>query len=56
MAQEAVTVRPGDTLIVRVRPDINPEQVYTIRDQLRDRLPDVEVLIIACEQLAAIVR
>jgi hypothetical protein len=53
VAQEAVTVRPGDTLLVRVRPDIDPEQVHRLRAALMDRLPDIAVLIIACEQLAA---
>jgi hypothetical protein len=53
VAQEAVTVRPGDTLIVRVRPDIDPEQVHGLRAALMDRLPDIAVLIVACEQLAA---
>jgi hypothetical protein len=53
VAQEAVTVRPGDTLIVRLRPDIAPDQVQKFRDELRARLPDVAVLVLACEQLAA---
>lgn len=53
VAQEAITVRPGDTLIVRVRPNISPDDVRALREQLMDRLPDVAVLVVACEQLAA---
>jgi hypothetical protein len=53
VAQEAVTVRPGDTLIVRVSPDVNPEHLEQFRAAFLDRLPDIAVLIIACEQLAA---
>lgn len=53
VAQEAITVKPGDTLIVRVRPDISLEQLDQFRGQLTERLPDIAVVVVACEQLAA---
>jgi hypothetical protein len=53
VAQEALTVKPGDTLIVRVSPDVNPERSERFRAAFLERLPDIAVLIVACEQLAA---
>jgi len=53
VAQEAVTVRPGDTLILRVRPDTNPEQMQGFSAKLKERLPDIAIVVVACEQLAA---
>jgi hypothetical protein len=53
VAQEALTVKPGDTLIVRVSPHMNPEQLERFRAAFLERLPDIAVLIVACEQLAA---
>jgi hypothetical protein len=38
---------------VRVSPDVNPEHLEQFRAAFLERLPDIAVLIIACEQLAA---
>lgn len=50
---EAVTVRPGDTLLVRVAQSSSSEQLTEMAGQLRERL-NVEVLVIACEQIACV--
>jgi hypothetical protein len=48
---DAVTVRPGDRLIVRVRPDITREQADELAGQLQERLPGLDVIILAAEQI-----
>jgi hypothetical protein len=53
VAQEAVTVRPGDTLILRVQPDLNPEQLQRFSAKVKEQLPDIAIVVVACEQLAA---
>lgn len=50
--EQTAVVRPGDTLIVRVRPNIPPEQLQRCADLLKERLPDVEVCLIGAEELA----
>lgn len=52
---EATVVRPGDTLIVRVRPNIYPDDLAEIRERLVERLPaSIELLVLAgSEQLVA---
>lgn len=52
---DALVVQPGDTLVVRVRGDVNPAQIAETADMIRERLrPDVELLVVAAEQLAVI--
>jgi hypothetical protein len=53
---DALVVRPGDGLIVRVLPSITMNEVEYLRTTLLERLPDVEVTIIAAEQLAVVRR
>jgi hypothetical protein len=48
---DAVTVRPGDKLVVRVPVDSTREMVEEARARLADRLPGVEVVFIGAEQL-----
>jgi len=53
--REAVEIRPGDTLIVRVTPDVPPEAVQGMREQLLEHLPSgARVLVVGCEQLAVV--
>jgi hypothetical protein len=49
---EALVVRPGDTLVVRVRPAISAQQVDEIKRELSERLPGVKALIVAAEEIA----
>lgn len=49
---EALTVRPGDTLIVRVDPKSYQTEMGKVVEQLRELLPAVLVVVIAAEQLA----
>jgi len=49
---ESVTVRPGDTLILRCEPSISHERADYVRVFAEERLPDVKVIVIAAEQLA----
>jgi hypothetical protein len=48
---DVVTVRPGDTLIVRVPLDLSMDGLDEVKAALRDRLPGVEPLIVAADQL-----
>lgn len=43
----SATIRPGDTVLIRMRHDAPREQVLAVADGLRKRLPDVEVLVLA---------
>lgn len=49
-------MRPGDTLIVRVDPRSTHEQFDELRrsalDYFAERCPDVELVVVAAEQLA----
>lgn len=54
---EALVVRPGDTLIVRLTADTSPEQLMRFRENaaamFTEKLPDVEVIYLGgVEQLA----
>ncbi|WND33964.1 hypothetical protein RI578_06505 [Streptomyces sp. BB1-1-1] len=40
-------IRPGDTVLVRVARDTPPVQLERLADRLRERLPSVEVLLLA---------
>lgn len=54
---EALIVRPGDTLIMRLRSDVSREQFNALRENtepmLKERLPGVEVMWLGgVEQIA----
>lgn len=50
---EALVVRPGDILMVRVDPSMSRDRLQDLVEAIRARLSeDVQVLIIAAEQLA----
>lgn len=58
VAVEALVIRPGDVLIVRVRPDISRERLDEfatgVKEGLKECLPDPpQLLVIAAEQIAA---
>ena len=54
-AREAVEIRPGDTLIVRVDPAVPTQAVQGMQALLSANLPDgVRVVVVACEQLAVV--
>ncbi|MEV5163853.1 hypothetical protein AB0K66_04390 [Streptomyces werraensis] len=42
-------IRPGDTVLIRMRHDAPPVQVLAVAERLRDRLPDVEVIALAAD-------
>jgi hypothetical protein len=55
--QEALVVRPGDVLVVRVRHDITMDQFDKVTSAVKERFPaDAEILFVAAEQLAVIRR
>lgn len=39
-------VRPGDKVLVRMQRDLTPGQVRDVAEQLRERMPDVDVCVI----------
>lgn len=50
--REALVIRPGDTLIIRVE-RITGDQVKAVRDALMQRLPQLtDVLVISAAELA----
>ena len=53
--REAVTVRPDDTLVLRVDPSISVDEVEEIGEQLRKHLPEgVKTLVVVAEQIACV--
>lgn len=48
---DAPTVRPGDKLLIRVDPRSTRKDVDELLAALKDRLPGVEVCVIAAEQI-----
>lgn len=46
-------LRPGDTLIVRVSPDISNESYGELLSALKKELPGVTVVVVVAEQLMA---
>jgi hypothetical protein len=50
-ALDTVTVRPGDKLIVRVRSDFTHQDFDEFTNRIREKLPDVEVLVMGAEQI-----
>jgi hypothetical protein len=55
MSQEALVVRPGDTLIVRCSRPLNMYQADQLKAKLAQRLPGIDVLILSSpvDQIAA---
>jgi len=54
-AREAVEIRDGDTLIVRVDPAVPTQAVQGMQALLSANLPDgVRVVVVGCEQLAVV--
>jgi hypothetical protein len=51
---EALVVRPGDKLIVRVDPRTTRAQADEMIAAVKERLPELEILIVAAEQLAVL--
>jgi hypothetical protein len=51
-AAEAIVIRPGDTLLVRVLPTVPADHAHEIQQALRQWLPGVEVGVVAAEELA----
>ncbi|MET9815317.1 hypothetical protein [Streptomyces sp. NPDC006355] len=49
LAADLTVIRPGDTLLVRMPSNAPLVQLEMVANRLRDRLPDVEVLVIAAE-------
>ena len=52
--QEALVVRPGDKLLVRLRPDAHRGHIEKLADALRERFPETEITVITAEQLAVV--
>ncbi|MGP4088539.1 hypothetical protein [Streptomyces sp. KR55] len=44
---DVTVIRPGDTALVRMPRDTPQVQLETIADRLRERLPGVDVLLLA---------
>lgn len=51
---EALVIHPGDKLLVRVPRDSDPEQAREVQAKLKERFPEVEVTIIAADELAVV--
>lgn len=49
-------IRPGDTVLVRMHRDIPLVQAHTVAERLRDRLPDVEVIVLTGADAIAVYR
>jgi len=45
-------LRPGDTLLIRVSPDATLDTIEYVRDQMLIKLPGVNVVVVACDDLA----
>lgn len=51
VAPEAVIVRPGDKLIVRVRHDVAEKEFDEFRERLSEKLPGVDLVLLNAEQM-----
>jgi hypothetical protein len=51
---EALVIRPGDKLLVRVDRGITVQEVEVLREGLSERFPEVEWTVIIADQLAVI--
>lgn len=47
IAADLTVIRPGDTVLVRMPRDTHRVQLETVADRLRERLPGVDVLLLA---------
>lgn len=47
VAVDVTVIRPGDTALVRLPRDTPAVQLETVAERLRERLPGVEVLLLA---------
>jgi hypothetical protein len=47
LSADLTVIRPGDTILVRMHRDAPSQQLLAVAERLRDRLPDVEVLVLA---------
>lgn len=52
--EEAAIVRPGDTLIVRVAPTATMERAMALKKRGQELLPDVNVVVVAAEEIAVV--
>jgi hypothetical protein len=53
--KEGVVVHRGDTLVVRVSPDVEWSELEEVKRLIEERLPDgAGVMVIGCEQLAVV--
>jgi hypothetical protein len=51
--EEGLIIRPGDTLIVRVEPDISQAEAEELKRGIMERLPLLaSVMVIGCDQIA----
>ncbi len=50
---QVVVLQPGDKLVIGVKRQISPAEAARLRAQVRQRLPGVDLVIIAAEQLLA---
>ena len=51
---EAVTVRPGETLVLRYDRPLSPKQAAAIRERLKALLPDIDFVLVEADQLGKI--
>ena len=51
IVHDSVTVKPGDTLVVRVAPDTSKAQADQLRNALTHDLPGVRVVLAPADQL-----
>jgi hypothetical protein len=49
---ETAVVRPGDTLIIRLARSVTAETAADYRAKLEDRLPGVDILVLAADGIA----
>lgn len=44
---EALVLRPGDKLVLRTHPDVTRQAVEDLASAVKEKLPDIEVCVIA---------
>lgn len=52
--QQGLVVRPGDMLVLTVRPDVSMDEFHTMTERVRDALPGVMVVFVAADGLAVV--
>lgn len=51
---DALVIRPGDTLILRMTHNVTPAEVQSLASTVKERLADIHVLVLGgVEQMAA---